>query len=99
MFEKLIEQPQRFTFMKPDNLFDPDRIDVDRLAAGLRMDADQWMRHRARLDLLLVTWKLWKFPLAVFALIDVTRLQPVDPFFHVIRQPVVSLVHVDELGV
>ena len=48
VFEQLVEQQQRLMFRHSDNLFDADRVDIDRLAACSRMLSDDRMNDRLR---------------------------------------------------
>src|SRR5260370_5918557 len=99
VFEKLMEQRQRFLFWHSDNLFDADWIDVDRLAACPRMRSDDRMNDRSRRNLLSLFRQARELSLAVFALIDVSRLQAVDALLHLFGKRIVCLVHVNELRV
>src|ERR1700694_1378670 len=99
VLEQFVEQRQRLGVVHSDDFFDPYRIDIDRLAAGPRMGSHERVDDGFRCNAFTVRRQLRQLPLAMLALINVTRLQPIDSLLHVLGQGIIGLIHVHELGV
>jgi hypothetical protein len=81
MFEEFVEQRQGFVFRHADNLFNADRVDVDRLAACFRMRSDDRMNGRLGLIPSSRLREARQLSLAVFALIACRACKPSMRFF------------------
>ena len=71
VLQQLIEQRQRLAMVQPEDALDSDRIEVDRLVAGVGMRAHQRMQHGIRHTLLRRVGQAHELPRAVAALVDV----------------------------
>src|SRR2546430_852121 len=68
MREQFGQQRQRLPMVEAEDAFDPDRIDVDRFAAVLRMGAYQWVQHGVGHAFLIGIGQSHQLPSAVAAL-------------------------------
>src|SRR5579871_6452043 len=93
------DEIKRLPLTHADNRLDPHRVQIKRLAAVFGMGADQRMNAGGRDEPRALFAERPQFARAVFALVNVHRLQPVDPRLHRRVEIVIGLVHVDILGV